>query len=77
MEDADRILGGLDGDAAGGTDRQELAGLIAGKEQVGLAVSGGGHVLGRKTHIPSFWTSECERQAEKRLGWRGRIPLKQ
>jgi len=76
IENANRIVRGLDGDAAGGADGHELRRFGARKKQVSLAVGIGGHIPGRKAHVGSIWTTDCERQAGKHDGQRANIPRK-
>jgi hypothetical protein len=66
MKDADGIVGGLDGDAAGCADGHELHGLGAPEEKVRLPVGAGGHIPGRKPHTGSCGTSGNQTQAKRR-----------
>ncbi|MGD0904722.1 MAG: hypothetical protein ABR924_17440 [Terracidiphilus sp.] len=77
VENANRIFGRLDSDAAGGADGHELHGFFAGEKQVCVSVRAGGHIPGREAHARSIWTTDCERQAGKRRSQRANIPRKE
>lgn len=63
VEDADGMVGGLDGDAAGGADGHDLRRLRAGEKQMCLPVGVGGHVLSGRTHVGSFAASYHQMQS--------------
>jgi len=63
VKHAGGVLGGLDGDAAGGADGDELHGFGAGKEQVRHTICAKRHVLGSEAHEPSFTPPVARRQA--------------